>query len=94
VTRNGRPRRGYGKGYEANSTAAILRLGAFFTIWKAFIIDRRVNGTGQAQKLACSCLEKGEPSLRVDSCHVLTIQEYTSNAVLKLTSGLRHLHCH
>jgi TPP-dependent pyruvate/acetoin dehydrogenase alpha subunit len=91
VTRNGRPRFG---GHEAVSTAAILRVPAVFTIWKAFAIDRRVNGTGQAQKLAGRSLEKGEPSLRVDRCHVLTIQEYTPNAVLKLTSGVRHLHRH
>jgi hypothetical protein len=57
----------------AVSTAAILRVDAIITIWTAVGIVRRLDGTGQAQKLAGSCLENGEPGLRVGRCHLLTI---------------------
>jgi hypothetical protein len=46
---------------------------AITTICNAVDIVRRLDGTGQAQKLAGSCLENGEPGLRVDRCHLLTI---------------------
>jgi hypothetical protein len=58
----------------ARSTAAILRPEAISTRWAARRDTvRRRDGTGQAQKLARSCLENGEFGLRVDRCHLLTI---------------------
>jgi len=57
----------------APSTAATRRKHANTIIWNALDIVRRLDGTGQAQKLAGSCLENGEPGLRVDRCHLLTI---------------------
>jgi hypothetical protein len=57
----------------AVSTAAFLVQVAKTTICKAVDIVRRLDGTGQAQKLAGSCLENGEPGLRVGRCHLLTI---------------------
>ncbi len=57
----------------ALSTAAIRVIPARMTIWIAIDIVRRLDGTGQAQNLAGSCLENGEPGLRVDRCHLLTI---------------------
>ncbi len=57
----------------ALSTAAILREEAITTSCTALAIVRRLDGTGQAQKLAGSCLENGEPGLRVGRCHLLTI---------------------
>jgi hypothetical protein len=44
----------------AHSTAAILQLPAFLTIWRAVVTGRK--------------LETCELSLRVDRCHLLTIQ--------------------
>jgi hypothetical protein len=61
------------RNWNAISTAAILRRPARRTICNAVEIVRRLDGTGQAQKLAGSCLENGEPGLRVDRCHLLTI---------------------
>jgi hypothetical protein len=78
----------------APSTAANSRKSAQTTIWSAVDIVRRLDGTGQAQKFAGSCLENAETGLRVDRCHLLTIHQYISNAVVKLTSGLRNLHHH
>jgi hypothetical protein len=60
--------------YNAYSTAAILHPHAWLTICSAAIIARKLDGTGQAQKLASSCLEKSERSLRVDRRQLLTIQ--------------------
>jgi hypothetical protein len=75
-------------------TAAVRRPVAIITRWTAVDIVRRLDGTGQPQKLAGSCLENGEPGLRVGRCHLFTNHLYSSNAVVKLTSGLRRLHHH
>jgi hypothetical protein len=57
----------------AHSTAAILREEAITTSCTAIGIVRRLDGRRQAQKLAGSCLENGEPGLPVGRCHAFTI---------------------